>query len=112
MLSDGIVNYLIDNVVKVCNFQNIPLQEKQISNRKIKLVFQSGSIKHSAEFVTKEICEVIFSNFIGDYKEKIDFDTFKEYFYSLMENITNCSSDEFEKEILDMCYRIKQSQLF
>lgn len=108
MITDKVVNELIEKVKEVHKMENLVLVEKTVGS-KIKLTFSSSIAKIIVELKTASVDNFIYENFLDeDIKKDITFIEF-EAAYSETEITDEMSVQEICDEVIN---KIKESRLF
>lgn len=78
ILSNAMVDFIVEKIRVIHEFNLIDLKEKNVTDSKIKLVFKRNTLKTSVEFGVKEMAAVVYDNFLNP--EQSAEITFNEFF--------------------------------
>jgi len=114
LLSNGMVDFLVEGIRGLHDFNLTELKEKNVTDSKIKIVFKRNTLKTSIEFGTKEMSAVVYDNFISQgFRDEI---TFEEFHFDFVNRIIE-STKEFkdvtsvEEAIFELCEDIVHAKL-
>lgn len=111
MLSNEIVDYLVDETIKINKMRNPELKEKIVKIKSVKVVIISSGLKVTSEYSLDQLAYTIYENFLTDDQRNIM--TLQE-FRDEFDRYTECCimSANFRDDLKKITNNIKQGKMF
>lgn len=108
LLSNAMLDFMVEKIRGIHDFNIIDLKEKNVTDSKIKLVFKRNTLKTSVEFGVKEMAGVVYDNFLKkEHQDEITFNDFFPKFKLMLESQDKFKNvDNVEKAIDKLCEEI------